>query len=140
MKLEQCTSIYRVIKTGVYVVQPYTIGPVAPTEFGDPTVIESDEFALRIANAVVENLEKFGKEPYDRARSRRRNPEQQKRFLKDHLGVNVHKLESGSLAVYPLHHERGGMVASDEDAIILSSTEVPRKLAAAIVEAFKRAT
>ena len=134
------TSVYKNVKTGRYYVQPYTIGPVAATEFGDPTVIERDQFAGRIAGAVIENLEKFGKEEYDRARSRRLNPEQQKQFLKQHIGVSIHRLESGAVAIYPLRHEGGGMVGSDEDTIILSELDVPHKLTDAIAQAFQRAS
>jgi hypothetical protein len=56
-KLDKMTTIYRNLKTGMYIVQPCTIGPVAATEFGDPTVIQPSEFEYKVASAVLENLE-----------------------------------------------------------------------------------
>lgn len=70
--MRPCISIYRDSKNGQYVVQPYTEGPVATTAFGEPTVIAPDDFSLRIVDAVLANLEKFGKEKYDRSRAIRR--------------------------------------------------------------------
>ena len=138
--LQPCTSVYRVIKTGVYLVQPYTEGPVASTAFGEPTLIEPEDFRSKIADAVFANLDKFGKEKYDRSRAIRLSPGEQRQFLKQHLGVSVQKLESGGLGIYALHREGGGMVGSDEDTIELSESASPQELADAIAEAFKRAT
>jgi hypothetical protein len=135
-----CTSVYRVIKTGVYVVQPYTEGPVASTAFGEPTTVAPEDFRSKIADVVLANLDKFGNEKYDRSRAIRLSPSEQRQFLKQHLGVSVQKLESGSLAIYALHREGGGMVGSDEDTIELPAGASPQALADAIAEAFKRAT
>ncbi len=54
------TSVYKNLKTGHYFVQPYTMGPVAASEFGEPIVIEQHEFEAMIADAIVESLGKFG--------------------------------------------------------------------------------
>lgn len=43
-RLGKMTTLYRNLKTGQYFVQPYTIGPVAATEFGAPTVLQPTEF------------------------------------------------------------------------------------------------
>jgi len=138
--LQPCISIYRDIKAGFYLVQPYTEGPVACTAFGEPTIIAPEEFTAKVADAVLANLAKFGKEKYDRSRAKRLSPSEQSKFLKQHLGVSVERLESGDLGIYALHHERGGMVGSDEDAIILRESDIPHKLTDAIAEAFKRAS
>lgn len=138
--LQPCTSVYRVIKTGVYLVQPYTEGPVASTAFGEPTIIGPEDFSAKIADAVLANLENFGKEKYRHDRAIRLTPSEQRQFLKQHLGVSVHKLESGGLGIYALHREGGGMVGSDEDTILLSEGAPPQELADAIAEAFKHAT
>jgi hypothetical protein len=135
-----CTSVYRIIKTGVYLVQPYTEGPVASTAFGEPTLVAPEDFRSKMADAVLANLEKFGKERYDRSRAIRLSPSEQREFLKQHLGVSVQKLESGNLAIYALHREGGGMVGSDEDTIELPESASPQEVADAIAEAFKRAT
>lgn len=134
------TVVYKNLETSAYFVQPLTMGPVAATEFGEATVIPSDEFDSRIADAVTENLKKFGKERYEKARAILRTKEQQKQFLKAHVGVSVIERESGELAIRALHRERGGMVSSHEDTFVLSKDEIPEKLTAAIAEAFKRAT
>lgn len=140
IKFQPCVSIYKAIRTGVYFVQPYTIGPVASTQFGDPTVIQPDEFDALMAGAVVTNLEKFGKERFDPAKAKTRSVGQQRQFIKDHLGVTVELLESGSMMIGALHREGGGMVGSDEDTFILSKEETPQKLVPTIAEAFNRAT
>lgn len=134
------TIVYKSLKTGDYFVQPYTVGPVAATEFGEPTVIRPQEFEARVADIVLENLGKFGKEQYDKARAILRNDEQERQFLKYHLGVSVSEQESGDLKVYALHREGGGMVGSHEDTFTLSKKEIQGKLTAIIVEAFRRAT
>lgn len=93
-----------------------------------------------MAEAVLENLEKFGKEQYNKARAILRNDNQQKEFLKNHVGVGVTEQKAGGLVIHSLHRERGGMVGSNEDVFILSKEEIPQKLAATIAEAFRRAT
>ena len=139
-KLDKMITMYRNLKTGTYLVQPYTMGPVAPTEFGDPTVIQPTEFQDKVINAVLQNLEKFGKEHYDKTKAKLRNNKQQKEFLKRHVGVGVSEKESGVLVIHSLHREGGGMVGSNEDVFNLSKEEIPHKLATTIAEAFRRAT
>ncbi|HET6844865.1 MAG TPA: hypothetical protein VFK06_24760 [Candidatus Angelobacter sp.] len=133
-------TVYKNLKTGIYYVQPHTIGPVAATWFGEPTVIFSADFRSKIGQAVLSNLEKFGTEKYDPARSIRRMPDQQMRFLKENIEVIVLKCESGGLTVCPLRREKGGRVGHDDDVINLTQQELPHKLADAIAEAFNRAT
>lgn len=140
IRMNRRTIIYKNLKNGSYFVQPYTIGPVAATEFGYPTVIHSHEFDKRVADVVLENLEKFGKEQYEAARAIRRNDKQEREFMKNHVGVSVSERESGELVVYALHHEGGGMVGSHEDTFVLSKEEIPQKLTTTIAEAFRRAT
>ena len=133
-------DIYLDVKTGKYQVQPYTEGPVATTAFGEPTVITAEDFDLKIADAVLANLEKFGKEKFDQRRAIVRNASEQKQFLKQHLGISIEKAALGGLLIRPLHHEGGGFVGLDEDAITLSEGDLPYKLADVVAEAFKRAT
>lgn len=134
------TEIYRNLNTGVYSVQPFTEGPVATTAFGDPTEILPQEFDERIVNAVIANLEKFGKDKFEEHRAIRRNPEEQRSFIKAHVAVSIRKDPTGRLIVRPLHRERGGFVGFDEDAIILEAEQIGAKIAAAVMEAFRRAT
>lgn len=132
-------DVYQNIETGVYYVQPFTEGPVATTAFGDPTIIASDEFDEMIVHAVIENLNRFGREKFDPRRAPRLKPAEQRNFIKMHVGVGVRKELGGELIVRPLHRERGGFVAFDRDAITLAPEEVPNKLKSAIAEAFRRA-
>ena len=134
------TEIYRNLKTGVYSVQPFTEGPVATTASGDPTEIPPQEFDERIMHAIIANLENFGKDKFDEHRATRRNPEEQRSFIKAHVAVSVRKDPTGRLMVRPLHRERGGFVGFDEDAIILEPEQIGEKVAAAVTEAFRRAT
>jgi hypothetical protein len=134
------TIVYKNLKTGSYFVQPYTIGPVAASEFGEPTVIEQHEFEAMIADAIVENLGKFGKEQYDKARAIIRNDKEQAEFLNTHVAVYVSEQESGHLKISALHRQGGGMVGSREGTFIVSRCEIPQKLMAAIAEAFRKAT
>ena len=134
------TTVYRNLKTGTYFVQPYTIGPVAATEFGDPTVIQPGEFENMVTTAVLENLEKFGKEQFDKSRAILRDDKQQGEFLKNHVGVGVTQQQDGGLVVHSLHRERGGMIGSKEDTFILSQEDISQKLKATMLEAFRRAT
>lgn len=140
VRTHKTTSVYRNVKTGMYFVQPFTIGPVAASEFGEATILKPEEFETRIASAVIENLEKFGKEKFDMARAIIRSDKQQREFLKNHVGVSVSERESGELVIYSLHREGGGMVGSHEDTFVVSKEEIPQKLTAMIVEAFRRAT
>lgn len=140
IRMNKRTVVYKNLKTSAYFVQPLTIGPVAATEFGKATVIPPEEFDSRIADAVMENLEKFGKEQYEKARAILRTEGQQKQFLSSHVGVSVSERETGELAIRALHRERGGMVGSHEDTFLLSRDEIPEKLTGTIAEAFKRAT
>jgi hypothetical protein len=66
IQCDKMTTVYRNLKTGAYFVQPDTVGPVAATEFGDPTTIQTSEFEAKIADAIMENLDKFGREQYDK--------------------------------------------------------------------------
>jgi len=134
------TTVYKNLKTGTYYVQPYTIGPVAATWFGEPTVISSTDFRAKIVQAVLSNLEKFGTEKYDPARSLRRTPEQQGRFLRQNLEVIILKSESGGLIVCPLRRDKGGRVGNNDDTITLTEPDVPHKLVDAIDEAFQKAS
>jgi hypothetical protein len=139
-KMNKRTIVYKNLKTGDYLVQPYTIGPVAATEYGEPTAITADEFHSRIAAAITENIEKFGMEQYDKTKAIRRNDKQQEEFLRNCVAVSVYKRETAELVIYALHREGGGMVGSDEDTFVLSEQEISSKLTSAIAEAFRRAT
>ncbi len=140
VRRNKTTSIYRNLKTGTYLIQPYTIGPVADTEFGDATLVQPEEFDSRVTGVVLENLEKFGKEQYDKARAIIRNDKQQREFLRNHVSVSISQRESGDLVIYALHREGGGMVGSHDDTFVLSKEDILRKLASTIAEAFRRAT
>ena len=100
----------------------------------------SEEYDSKIIDAVISNLEKFGKEKYERGRAKRLTPQEQRQFIKQHFGVSVEKGYAEELLIRPLHHERGGFVASDHDAIVLRQKDLPHKLADAITEAFQKAT
>ena len=134
------TKIYLDLKDGRYIVQPLTDGPVGVTKFGEPTVVCPEAFSSSIADAVIENLEKFGRDKYDVGRAMRLSQTEYSRFLKGHLGVSVLKLESGNLTIRPLHRQRDGMIGFDKDSLVLSKSDLPHKLPNAIAEAFKRAT
>ena len=140
VRMNKRTIVYKNLKTGSYFVQPYTLGPIGASEYGEATIIGPKEFDSQIASAVIENLAKFGKEQFDMARAIIRNDKQEREFLKNHVGVSVSEQESGDLKVYALHREGGGMVSSQEDTFILSKVEIRQKLMTTIVEAFRRAT
>ena len=107
IRMNRRTIVYKNLNTGSYFVQPYTMGPVAASEFGEPVVIKQHEFEAKIADAVMENLQKFGKEQYDKARAIIRNDKQQSEFLKSHVAVYVSEQESGQLKVSALHRQGG---------------------------------
>jgi hypothetical protein len=124
----------------MYRVQPYVMGPVSWTEFGEPTVLTSEQFDSCIGSAVLENLEKFNKAVFDPMLARRRTEAEQRMSIKQHLNVQVTRLETNEVKVSPLHREQGGYVGGKEDSIMLRPEEVSRKLASVIREAFSRAT
>jgi hypothetical protein len=134
------TSVYHNTRTGHYSVQPYVMGPVSWTEFGDPALIAPQDFTSKIAEAVLSALAKFGEGQFDRSRAIRRSAAEHRRFQKEHLGVSVRRTEGGDLSLHPLHREQGGMVGSQNDVIRVPPQDIPEKLAEAIAEAFKRAT
>jgi len=103
------------VKTGAYLVQPYTEGPVAATAFGEPTVVCKENFNSQIADAILASLKKFGEDKYDRIRAIRHSPGERAQFLKRHVAVGVEELVSGGLIIRPLLHEGGGFVGLDED-------------------------
>ena len=128
------------VKTGTYRVQPYVMGPVSWTEFGEPTVLTGDQFESCIGDAVLDNLEKFNKAVFDPALARRRTEAEQRMSIKQHLCVDVTRLEANKIKVSPQHRERGGYTGDNENTILLKPEEIPQKLAEAIREAFSRAT
>ena len=132
-------SITLDLEDGTYNVQPYTVGPVAASAFGEPTVVSQDDFESHIAGAVLENLAKFGKEKFDLSRATRLNSSQQRAFIKRHLFVSVFRDESSGLVIFPKRRVRGGTEARDEDTITLSESDLPHKLPEAIAEALRRA-
>ncbi len=138
--MEARTTVYKSIKTGTYYVQPYTIGPVAATWFGEPTVIGPAEFSAKIADAVITNLEKFGKDKFDAAKAIRFSPREQRDFYEQHIEVSIHKPSSGGVIIFPLRRDGGGRVADEEDAIILADADLRDKLPDAISDALSRAT
>jgi len=115
------------------------MGPVGTNDFGDPTIISTEEFETRIAGAILENLEKFGKEKFELERAIRRNSREDHDFRKRHLFVSVYRDDAGGLTIYPEHRVRGGSEGRDEDTITLSASDLPHKLPEAIAEAFRRA-
>jgi hypothetical protein len=139
-KMEPLTTVFKNSKTGIFYVQPYTIGPVAATWFGNPSIVRPEEFSTNIVDAIITNLEKFGKEKFDPAKAIRFSAKEQKRFLDEHTEVSVSKLDSGGLIIHPLRRDGGGRVGDQEGTIVLSEEDIPTKLAGAIAEAFKRAT
>lgn len=103
-------------------------------------MIASEDFDARIADAVIAMLDQFGKEKYDENRAVRRDPGEQRNYLKQHVGVSVRRDPDGQLIVRPMHRERSGSIGTDVDAIVLSAEEARQKLTSAIAEAFRRAT
>jgi hypothetical protein len=137
---KQFTTVYLNVKTRMYSVHPYVRGPVSWTEFGEPTVLSSEQFDAEIATAVLGNLEKFNKYVFDQELTRRRTPTEQRVFVKHHLSVHVARLETNEIKVSPQHRERGGYVGDEENPIVIRPDEVPEKFAQAMREAFGRAT
>jgi hypothetical protein len=135
--MEPRITVYKNTKTGVYYVQPYAIGPVAATWYGDPTVIVPEEFSSKIADAVITNLNRFGQQKYEAARAVHLSPREQKKFLDEHIEVSVGKPLSGGLTIHPLRRERGGRVGDEKNAIFLSEADLPHKIPDAIAKAFK---
>ncbi len=136
----QFTTIDRNVKTGAYRVQPYVMGPVSWTEFGEPTVLSSEQFDSEIVAAVLDNLEKFNKATFDQALVRKRTSTEQRKAVKQSLSVFVVRLETNEIKVSPQHRERGGYVGDEENSVVLAPEEVSEKLAGAIRVAFEQAT
>jgi len=103
-------------------------------------MIASEDFDEKIADAVIAMLAHFGKEKYAESRAVRRNPSDQRDYLKQHVGVSVRRDPDGQLIIRAMHRERSGSVGTDADAIVLSAEETQQKLTSAIAEAFRRAT
>jgi hypothetical protein len=136
----QFTTIDLNVKAGVYRVQPYVRGPVSWTEFGEPTVLASEEFDSKIVAAVLDNLEKFDKAVFDQALAHKRTPAEQRKSVKQNLSVFVARLETNEIKISPQHRERGGYVGDEKNSTVLSPEDVPAKLAGAIRAAFDLAT
>lgn len=134
------TQIYKNVKTQTYAVQPYVMGPISWTHFGEPTLVTQDQFESSITAAVLENLERFNKRVFDPALVRKRTEAENRRFIKDHLCVDVARLDTNEIKVSPQHRERGGYTGGEENSTLLKPEEVPQRLADAIREAFNWAT
>jgi hypothetical protein len=134
------TTIYLHVKTGTFRVQPYVMGPVNWTEYGEPTVLTGEQFDSCIGAAVLDGLGKFNKDVFNPALARRETKAEQRGSIKQHLKVHVSRLDTNEIKVSPLHRERGGYVGGKEDSIVVRAEDVPRRLAEAIRQAFHRAT
>ena len=137
---KQFISIDLNVKTGMYYVKPYVMGPVSWTEFGEPTALTNEQFDTHIVAAVLDNLDNFNKAVFEQALAHRRTSAEQKAFVKQHLSVFVARLETNEIKVSPQHREGGGYTGDYEHTLVLQPEEVSQKLAQAIREAFSRAT
>ena len=138
--MQEYTSIYRSLKTGDYLVQPFALGPTGKTACGEALVVTADGVNEKIGESVLAAMEKYRTQKYDPALAVRHDRNQQREFVRGHTAVSVAKLDSGEIVIRPLHHEGGGFVARTEEAISLKEAVSPERLGAVIRDAFSRAS
>jgi hypothetical protein len=134
-------TIYRNKKSGRYSVHPMCKHPTGATaEFGEPTEIAATEFEARIVTAVLDGLSKFNKQRFDPERAPKQTAKEYGRFVAEHDGVTVTRLETGQVEVNPWRHDtvEGGFRGRNAKKISLEPTELQTRLLSAIGEAFQR--
>ncbi len=140
MKIQEYTSIYRNLKSGAFLVQPFALGPNGKTACGKALLLQGNETDDKIGAPVLATMEKYRTQKFDAALAIRHDQNQQREFVGGHVAVSVARLDSGDIVIRPLHHERGGFVAHAEEAISLNEKVSCELLGAAIRDAFNRVT
>lgn len=88
---------------------------------------------------MMSALNAFDPTPQDDAILKRRNRDEQRKFLRSYNQVSVTRMDDGRFEVHPLRHERGGYVSIDREKRILDSTAGEDKLHSAIMHAVSKA-
>jgi len=134
--MKEYTSVYRNLKTGAYLVQPFALGPTGKTASGGPILLSADVVDEKIGVSVLAVMEMYRTQKYDPALAIRHDRSQQRKFVGGHAAVSVARLDSGDVVIRPLYHEGGGFVARNDDAISLQQRVLPERLGAVIRDAF----
>ena len=138
MRIEEYASIYRDLASGAYIVQPFALGPNGKTACGNALVLHGNETDEKIGASVLATMERYRTQKFDAALAIRHDRNQQREFVAGHVAVSISRLDSGDIVIRPLHHERGGFVARDEEAISLKEKVSCELLGAAIRDAFNQ--
>ena len=136
-----CVNIYWNEGKGHYVVQPAAASPLgASREFGEPIIVEPDEFDQTIVSLVVKNLENYANTVYDPALEPRRSTWQWRDFVKQHKLVTVAMPSPKQILISACERRGssyGGVKGGDAT---LDAASMSAKLSQMIREAFLKAT
>ena len=136
-----CVNIYRNEHSGHYVVQPAVASPLgASREFGEPIIVQPEEFDQVIASVVTKSLESYAKTVYDPAFEPRRSAKQWRDFVKQHKLVTVAMPSSEQILVSACERRGGSYGGVHGGDSSLDAASIPEKLPRAIREAFSKAT
>lgn len=123
----------------------YFVQPAVPSslggsrEFGEPVVIQPQDFDSTITGNVLDSLENYLKTRYDPALERRRSPKEQLDFAERHKWVCVARLPSGQLRVSAGERHGGSYHGVKDGDTLLDAASVRENLPRAIREAFRKA-
>lgn len=134
----EMVGVFRNKKSGAYIVQPMARRPIGGSgDFGEPIVINAEEFDDRIVPVVLENLATYSQQQYNPKLAQSVSDEEDSKFRREHDYVSVLLDETGLVEVKPCKRVSGGYVSIEK--LTLRREEIPEKLAEVIREAFHRA-
>src|SRR5574341_2164476 len=129
----QYLSLYLNERTGDFIVQPQARHPTgASADFGDPTVVSPKHFDSRMVAVVLENLGKYSKQVFLSELAPRYSNDEHRKFVEEHLCVDLTRFPTGELRIRPCHRATGGAVGyvgHDEDTVILHPDQIHGMLA-----------
>lgn len=108
-------------------------------EFGPPIILTAEDFDSQVGRLVLDCLRNYRKNVYNEDLVRRHSDKERRKFVKDHLLVNVAQISAAQIQVSPC--ERHGLSYSGVKgaAVILKLDSAEKELPNVLREAFHRA-
>jgi hypothetical protein len=133
-------QVYRNISKDQYVVQELAAFPEGGSvHFGQPIIVTAEGFDCKIAGLILNCLKNYRKSDCDQRLVHRSSDKERRRFVKEHLLVDVAQISPTQLRVSPC--ERHGISYSGVKgaAVTLELGSAEKELPNALREVFRKA-